>query len=182
MVNYESRNPAVEPKEVKPKAKKINEDDINNIIGGALKILNGATENMSEQPKEKMVVSKDNLYSDTQNHFGQIIGGSAKSKDPHTELVRHLLTKTKDHHFYLLRHTARHLRAKSGGSFRPSVLGAITDISNSRDKNHLADMILTDKTIGGGLEAGGFVDTMKNIGESVMGVSKMVRNTCPLLL
>lgn len=191
MPNYESRFPAVEePKEEdkKRKSKVISEADINGVIGGALKILDGETENMSEQPKEqpkqKMEVAKDNLYRDTQTHIGEIIGGAAKSKDPHTELVRHLLTKTKDHHFYLLRHTARHLRENSGGAFRnsPTIMGAISDLANAKDKNHLADMILKDKVLGGGLEAGGFVDTIKNIGESVIGVSKMVRNHCPLLL
>ena len=150
------------------------------LVACALKMLDEyEKENPRDPPKKPSY--DDDLYRDSQTNYEEMFGGSFS----HGDVMRKLLN-SKDHHIFLLRHTARHLRDNEelGGSLiggNPNVWGAINDIANSRDKLHLVEMVLNDKLMGGDMSGGSFLDTMKKVGSSIVKVGKAVAPFAPLI-
>jgi hypothetical protein len=135
---------------------------------------NFKNENKVDAPKKP---SYDNdLYRDAETNYQQMFAGALKSDDPHSHIINHHLMKIKPHEFWILRHTAK---LANGGALNdsilgdkstwsPNVIGAVDDISNSRDLNHLTDMVYNDKLLGGNLtDKFGFVNVYKNLAQSL---------------
>lgn len=154
MVNYESRNPSA--------------DDKADLIGGALSLLDEYSKENPKNPPKKASYDND-LFRDSHSNYEEMFGGALKSSNPHNEIVQHIITKMKPHHFYILRHQARNLRNMDGGILGndPATWGATNDVANANNRYHLADMFMNDKKFGGDLSAGSFADTVKKIASSV---------------
>jgi hypothetical protein len=163
MVNYKSRNT----------------ESGGSIVAGALKLLD---EYESENPKNPPAkASYDNdLYRDSESNYKEMFG----SGFTHQSVISHLLTKTKPHHFHLLRATARHLLDTGGGGLLgkdEATFGALNDIANARNLHHLVDMVHNDMKMGGDLSGGSFLDVLKSIGNGIVSVGKVALPLLPVL-
>jgi len=161
-----------------PNYKSRNVDMGGNLVNNALKVLDEYEVENPKNPPPK--ASYDDLYRDSHSNYKEMFGGSFD----HGSIMKALL-KSQPHHFWILRHTARQMRdGLHGGDLLgkdPHTWGAMNDIANARDNNHLVDMVFNDKMLGGSIVGGSFLDTMKKIGNGILSVGKAVMPFAPLI-
>ena len=146
-------------------------------------------ENKVDAPKAP---SYDNdLYRDAETNYQQMFAGALKSDDPHSHIINHHLMKIKPHEFWILRHTAKLANAGAlndsmlgdKSTWSPMESGAVADIANSRDLNHLTDMVYNDKLLGGGLkEKFEFMNVYKRLAQSLGKTASKLLPIFPKLL
>ena len=119
----------------------------------------------------KFVTEKEAKKEEKQDASG---GGLLFPSNSHAELADKI-RNMKDKHFETLRDVA-HAVHKMGGLGQDTHKGACMDIMNSKDKEHLAEMVDKDKEFGGTV-GGSFWNTLKKIGhiaKTVYNVAKPV--------
>ena len=125
-----------------PNYKSRNVDMGGNLVNNALKVLDDYESKNPKNPPKKEAY--DDLYRDSASNYKEMFGGSLE----HGKVMKALL-KSKPEHFWILRHTARQMRDGLGGGDLlgkdPHTWGAMNDIANARDNNHLVDMVYNKK-------------------------------------
>lgn len=157
-----------------PNYKSRNVDIGGNLVKDAIELSKNIEIPNKVNPPKK--ASYDDLYRDSHSNYAEMFGGKLE----HGKIMKALLDAPSSH-FWILKHTAKQMRDGVGGGDLlgkdPHTFGALNDIANARDNNHLVDMVYNDKQMGGG----SFLDVLKKIGSGILTVGKAVAPFAPLI-